>query len=222
MTVESSMSELYEESLLGEALRRYCATLGLTVFAAGAFLGTCPSARSASDTIAAGSLMRAWTGDDSSSERPAPTHLPVQMDWYSVTTAAVPAAATTDQTSTSSQIRELYALSGLTWEQLARLFGVSRRAVHAWAAGQRVSAVNAERISHVLSAVRQLDAGSPDGRRALLFQPGQEGTSKYDTLRLAAGHKAAGEARVNLSVKLGLRKSEESGGSGRPPSAPAR
>src|SRR5262245_36297225 len=34
-----------------------------------------------------------------------------------------------------SAVRSLHDSSGLTWEQLARLFGVSRRAVHNWANG---------------------------------------------------------------------------------------
>jgi DNA-binding XRE family transcriptional regulator len=48
--------------------------------------------------------------------------------------------------STSDIVRELHAKSGLTWEQLGRLIGVSRRAVHLWAAGGRINARHLELV----------------------------------------------------------------------------
>src|SRR6266542_2454198 len=46
--------------------------------------------------------------------------------------------------SVALSVRHLYEASGLTWEQLARLFGVSRRAVHNWANGGRMTARHVE------------------------------------------------------------------------------
>ena len=40
----------------------------------------------------------------------------------------------------------LHEASGLTWDQLGRLFGVSRRSVHHWTNGARMNAHNAETL----------------------------------------------------------------------------
>lgn len=68
-------------------------------------------------------------------------------------------------------VRWLYEESGLTWDQLARILGVSRRSVHAWANGQRVSGRNLERLSHVSSTIRAIEADSAVARRHALFSP---------------------------------------------------
>jgi hypothetical protein len=73
--------------------------------------------------------------------------------------------------SPQEMIRWLHEESGLTWDQLARTLGVSRRSVHAWAGGQRVSGRNLERLSHVYSTVNAIAASSPEDRRHQLFSP---------------------------------------------------
>jgi len=57
-------------------------------------------------------------------------------------------------------IAELRRRSGLTWDQLARLFEVSRRSVHFWASGKVMAAAHEEHLQRVLAAVRRLDRGS--------------------------------------------------------------
>lgn len=66
------------------------------------------------------------------------------------------------------QLHELRRTSGLTWDQLARTFGVSRRAVHLWASGRPMSSLNEERLQRVLAFVRQRDRGSAAANRATL------------------------------------------------------
>lgn len=50
----------------------------------------------------------------------------------------------TSAVSTASSVAQLRSQAALTWEQLGRLFGVSRRAVHLWASGKRMNAHNVE------------------------------------------------------------------------------
>jgi transcriptional regulator with XRE-family HTH domain len=80
-------------------------------------------------------------------------------------------------------VKSLRVESGLTWDQLGRLFGVSRRAMHLWANGGKMNAAHAEALSAILQIVRNLPgSGTIDPREALL-RPSAEGRSVYDELR---------------------------------------
>lgn len=83
-------------------------------------------------------------------------------------------------------IGELRRLSGFTWEQLARLFGVSRRSLHLWASGKPMASSNEERLQRLLSVVRQIDRGSASENRALLLGSDADGQWRFDLL--ASGH----------------------------------
>ncbi|WP_251450890.1 hypothetical protein [Microbacterium sp. Marseille-Q6648] len=66
-------------------------------------------------------------------------------------------------------IAELRASSSFTWEQTAKLFGVSRRTVHLWAAGGNMASQNEEHLAELLREVRSIRAaGAPDERLQLL------------------------------------------------------
>jgi DNA-binding transcriptional regulator YiaG len=54
----------------------------------------------------------------------------------------LPSTLTLPGRSTQQAVNELRKLSGLTWEQLATLFNVSRRSVHFWASGQSLTSAN--------------------------------------------------------------------------------
>ena len=74
--------------------------------------------------------------------------------------------------------------SGLTWQELAELFEVSRRSVHHWANGKPVSAGNDRTIRRMLAAIRHLDRGSQLDNRALLLAVDQAtGASTLDLLQ---------------------------------------
>jgi DNA-binding transcriptional regulator YiaG len=47
---------------------------------------------------------------------------------------------------TGDALSELRRLSGLSWEQLARMLGVSRRALHFWASGKAMARSNEEHL----------------------------------------------------------------------------
>lgn len=83
---------------------------------------------------------------------------------------------------TSDLVRQLHDESGLTWEQLAKLFWVSRRAVHHWAVGGTMNAANIRRLNQLLGIVRQLPGTSAAEKRAAIFTPGDNGRSRYDQL----------------------------------------
>lgn len=85
--------------------------------------------------------------------------------------------------STRQAVNELRKLSGLTWEQLARLFGVSRRSVHFWASGKPLSEAHEQAVLRVLAILRAADRGDARSNRALLLE--SEGVaSAFELLRL--------------------------------------
>lgn len=79
-------------------------------------------------------------------------------------------------------LNELRKLSGLTWEQLAKLFNVSRRSLHFWASGQSLSRFNEENLNRLLGTIRYINRGSASLNRNLLLSPGQNGRLLFDLL----------------------------------------
>ncbi len=80
-------------------------------------------------------------------------------------------------------VLEVRRRSGLTWEQLASLFGVDRRSVHLWASGRPMSASNAERLNRILAVLRCGDRGSASATKAWLHSPTSHGLLPLDLLR---------------------------------------
>lgn len=98
------------------------------------------------------------------------------------------AAEAPHRPSTAESVRKLHAISGLTWEQLARLFGVSRRAVHHWASGGRMNALNEEQLIEMLDVISRLPSGSPTERRSLILATPLEGPSIFEQLKSRQPH----------------------------------
>lgn len=105
---------------------------------------------------------------------------------------------------TSRATSELRRTSGLTWEQLGQLFGVSRRSVHFWASGRPMNAVHERRLFEILDIVRQADRGDARRNRAALFavSAGQAPfdllvAGTFDEARARLGHGKA-DGRVEL------------------------
>lgn len=99
--------------------------------------------------------------------------------WIPQTSSGV---QTLERQATEEALFELRRLSGLTWDQLARLFGVSRRSIHFWASGKPMNRVNEERLQRVLVAVRGVDRGSGDATRQALLSPTPDGDIPFDLL----------------------------------------
>ncbi len=95
------------------------------------------------------------------------------------TTAGAPFHETKAQ---SAALAELRRLSGLTWDQLARLFAVSRRSLHFWASGKPMTPGNEEHLHRVLGVLRRIDRGSAAANRRLLFTAGEGRLLPFDLL----------------------------------------
>ena len=94
-----------------------------------------------------------------------------------------PAPALTE--SSAETIRRVRDASGLTWEQLAKVFGVSRRAVHHWASGERLSPTNAALLAEFDRLVCSIGPADPAEVRQRLLAPGKgnDGDSVIDSFR---------------------------------------
>jgi DNA-binding transcriptional regulator YiaG len=79
-------------------------------------------------------------------------------------------------------IGELRRLSGLTWDQLARVFSVSRRSLHFWASGKAMSPSNEEHLQRVLALVRRIDRGTANANRSALLGVCEDGCIPVDLL----------------------------------------
>ncbi len=82
---------------------------------------------------------------------------------------------------TRQAISDLRRISGLTWEQLAQLFEVSRRSVHFWASGKPLNATNERRLLRTLDIVKDADRGDARKNRSALFES-SDGTTAFDLL----------------------------------------
>jgi DNA-binding transcriptional regulator YiaG len=92
----------------------------------------------------------------------------------------LPSASSTE--ATQKALNELRKLSGLTWDQLARLFNVSRRSLHFWASGQPLSRFNEENLNRLLGTIQYIDRGSASLNRSLLLKPDSDGRPLFDLL----------------------------------------
>jgi DNA-binding transcriptional regulator YiaG len=75
------------------------------------------------------------------------------------------------QSTTRNLVVELKERADITWEQLAKALGVSRRAVHHWASGGRMASGNEESVMRLMGAVDAIHAAESDDstrRRAVL------------------------------------------------------
>lgn len=79
-------------------------------------------------------------------------------------------------------ISELRRFSGLTWDQLARLFNVSRRSLHFWASGKTMTPANEEHLQRLLAVVRKVDRGSATENRIALLAVLDDGSIPFDLL----------------------------------------
>lgn len=92
----------------------------------------------------------------------------------------------------------LRATSGLTVEEIAAALGVSRRTIHHWESGARVSARNAQRLSALVTLVNQVNAPSAIETRSRLLAPDRDGSSHLG--RFAAERQATRKRLATHSV----------------------
>ena len=187
---------------LGSLPRESAVSQGTTSFAGRAGMRDRPSL---SVIMAGGALSVAGT---SSAEPTAIWGEPYTLD-SDPTSSGPSRVAVATQTevgteATRKAVSELRRISGLTWQQLARLFGVSRRSVHFWASGRPLNTANHERLMRVLDVVRQADRGTARGTRAALLAT-REGATAFEMLadqRFEEAGAALGRGRTRLVPAL--------------------
>lgn len=91
-------------------------------------------------------------------------------------------------------IFELRRVTGLTWDELAKLLSVTRRSLHLWANGHPINAPNEMRLRDMVSAMRTIDRGTARENRALLMCLRPEGGVLSDLLRDGHFDKAQAQA----------------------------
>jgi len=133
--------------------------------------------------------------------------LPVRHEWpitFRVTTGVWIGEAKAAVTP-RDMLDEIKNASGLTWDQVGRTLGVSRRSVHLWLQGKTVSAANEERLHSVLYIVRLLAGRSQlDVRSKLLDKTGGVsvvellGAGRDDDAQALARERAAATATPRL------------------------
>lgn len=72
-------------------------------------------------------------------------------------------------------VQEIKELSGLTAEQVGKIFGVSRRSVQNWIRGNKMSSANAEYAALVLAQLKAIPAENPMQRREKILHVDIEG-----------------------------------------------
>jgi len=109
-----------------------------------------------------------------------------------------------------ASIGELRRLSGLTWDQLARVFKVSRRSVHFWSSGKAMAASNEEHLQRVLAVVRKVDRGSAVANRTALLGAADGGGIVLDLLVLGEYEKVIEQLGISdLRRQPAMRLSED-------------
>ena len=81
--------------------------------------------------------------------------------------------------------QEFRRLTGLTWEQMAHVFGVTRRALFDWGSGKPIKAKNQAKLAPAVAAIRYIDRGNSEDNRNLLFSEAVHGQTYLDLLRSA-------------------------------------
>lgn len=98
------------------------------------------------------------------------------------------------KSNTAELIQDLHDRSGLTWEQLSKILGVSRRSVHLWASGGRMNARHIELATELVSLVRNAPVEDPERVRTWLLAASAGGRSPVEEFK--ADHRRS-EAAVN-------------------------
>ncbi|MBD2359761.1 XRE family transcriptional regulator [Anabaena minutissima FACHB-250] len=99
-----------------------------------------------------------------------------------MTSSGLTIPSTSSAETTRIALNQLRKLSGLTWDQLARLFDVSRRSLHSWASGKPLSRFNEEQLNRLLATVQYINCGSVSLNRSLLLTPSIDGRLPFDLL----------------------------------------
>lgn len=129
-------------------------------------------------------------------------------------TSSRPAAGTTSS-ATATSLRQLRARTRLSWDDLARLFGVSRRSVHKWANGGAMNSRHAQRLAR-LAAVISTFEGPPEEVRAQLLAPDRSGTTVFQKLVSEARPERTSPDGFTVDQLMGVRRDGDVTSHGKP------
>jgi len=82
----------------------------------------------------------------------------------------------------AQQLQDLKDSTGLSWAQIAALFGVTRRAVHFWVRGGNITNEHLARLEHVRSQRQPGVTDNPGSTRTALMLPDATGRSIWSSL----------------------------------------
>jgi len=102
-------------------------------------------------------------------------------------------------------VHQIRLISGLTWQELSKLFGVSRRSIHNWANGEPLKTDHAQFVIDALRAIMILRRPSAAETRLVLLTYLPSGTRPLDLLAAKkwADAMAAAVALPSLQVPAG-------------------
>lgn len=127
--------------------------------------------------VVASMLGYSATGDASLSQRILPERT------SSIPVGALPSPASPDsRSSTSRSIMAIRRISNLTWDEVAKLFRVSRRTVHLWANGRHPSSDQERKIGRILGVLSSYQGLSPSSLREQLMASAKPGVLFFDLL----------------------------------------
>jgi DNA-binding XRE family transcriptional regulator len=96
-------------------------------------------------------------------------------------------------------LQRLRRVTGLSWDDIGRAVGVSRRTIHNWLGGAHVAGVHLARLLDVSRTIDLVSTGSAESTRTLLLQQAPNGRSIIDELALTA-HPARRRSISTVSV----------------------
>ncbi len=103
-----------------------------------------------------------------------PTRVSSRIDFepeFEGTSAPIDILKVLEKGKPQNDIEELKRKSGLTWEMLAKIFNVSRRALHDWKNGKKVNTSNQIKLSKVLMSLDSFDIENVSENRKILLTP---------------------------------------------------
>lgn len=80
-------------------------------------------------------------------------------------------------------LNKLRRLSGLTWDHLADLFGISKQSLYLYASGKPMDKENEQRLLRLEAVITYIDKGSASQNRRSLLQETQDGSSPLKLLK---------------------------------------
>lgn len=77
---------------------------------------------------------------------------------------------------------ELRRISGLSWDELSKLLGTTRRALHLWISGKSLEKSDEVHLDSLLETIKFIDRGTASQTHSILFSPIADNSTPFDLL----------------------------------------